>query len=342
MQTVNNSLAKTNGDGEKRIKFSAAIQSSTYQKLLRSAIADDKRRNRFVTAVVSAVSVNPTLQKCDVDTVISAALQGEALELSPSPALGEYAIVPYGKNWNSSKGDYDSYTAQFQIMTNGRVQLAMRTGVYAKITKMEVREGEYKGRDPETGEPILSFISDDEERLGKPVIGYYAYFKLLNGFSQAVYKSKLAVIEHARRYSKAFDYDLYKQIDEGADISKLPWKMQKKAETPWIQHFDEMAKNYVLREVLKCAPKSIEMRMAEEAEDKSLNDINLADMTTPALPTPEAAEAEFFDDTNDIITDDAAEAEEKPEAKPAKAARAKKAAPPKESDDVDGFFDEVE
>lgn len=213
MQTVNNSLAKTNGE-KKPAKFSDAIQSPAYQKLLRSAIADDKRRNRFVTAVVSAVSVSPTLQKCDATTVISAALQGEALELSPSPALGEYAIVPYGKGWNSTKGDYDSYTAQFQIMTNGRVQLAMRTGVYAKITKMEVREGEYKGRDPETGEPILSFISDDEERLSKPIVGYYAYFKLLNGFSQAVYKSKPAVIEHARRYSKAFDYDLYKQIDE--------------------------------------------------------------------------------------------------------------------------------
>lgn len=340
MQTVNNSLAKT-GDEEKRERFSVAIQSPAYQKLLRSAIADDKRRNRFVTAVVSAVSANDTLQKCDAKTVISAALQGEALELSPSPALGEYAIVPYGKGWNSSKGDYDNYTAQFQIMTNGRVQLAMRTGVYAKITKMEVREGEYKGRDPETGEPILSFISDDEERLSKPVIGYYAYFKLLNGFSQAAYKSKLAVIEHARRYSKAFDYDLFKRIEAGEDISKLPWKIRNKAEAPWIQHFDEMAKNYVLREVLKCAPKSIEMRMAEEAEDKSLNDLNLADLTTPAQPTPEAAEAEFFDDTDDIITDNAAEAEEKPEAKPAKATRAKKSAPPKESDDVDGFFDEV-
>ena len=60
-------------------------------------------------------------------------------------------------------------------------------------------------------------------------------------------------MEHARRYSKAFDYDLYKQIDEGADISKLPWKMQKKAETPWI-HLD-IAGTALLKADSALAPK---------------------------------------------------------------------------------------
>lgn len=290
---VSNQLTQNNGGNvEKKMTFSQAVQLPAYQNLINSTLKDPKRANRFIASVVSAVSANPTLQKCEPATILSSALQGEALELSPSPALGEYAMVPYGSKWNSQLGDYESYKAQFQIMTNGRVQLAMRTGQYEELDTIEIREGEYKGKDKRTGKPIIEFIEDDELRESKPIIGYYAYFKLLNGFFKCVYVPKPKAIAHAARFSKAFDIALYEKIQRGEQLSG--WKEEKKAETPWIQHFDTMASNLALRMLLKNAPKSIEMRAAEEKEAEIENE-GLAQ----ALAVEKEATDDFFDGTDD-------------------------------------------
>lgn len=284
--SVSNQLTQVNG--EKKITFSQAIQTEGYQNLINSTLKDPKRVNRFVTAVVSAVSTNPQLQKCDAKSILSSALQGEALELSPSPALGEYALVPYGVKWNSELNDYESYKAQFQVMTNGRVQLAMRTGLYEDLDVIEIREGEYKGKDKRTGKPIIDFIEDDDLRETKSIIGYYAYFKLLNGFFKSIYLSKGKVIDHATKYSKSFNAKIFEKVQNGEKLNG--WKEERQAETPWIAHFDQMAKNLALRTVLRNAPKSIEMRSAEEYEEKSSNEANLAILTA----TQEQAENDFF------------------------------------------------
>lgn len=303
---VSNQLV--NGEGKKIIPFSQAIQGEGIQTLINSVLKDKDRVNRFVTAVVAAVSQNAQLQKCSAKTIISVAMQGEALNLSPSPALGEYAIVPYGVKWNNKLQDYEEYKAQFQIMTNGRVQLAMRTGQYEDLDVIEIREGEYKGKDKKTGKPTIEFIEDDDLRETKPIIGYYAYFKLLNGFFKCAYLPKAKVIEHAKRYSKSFDIKIYEKVQRGEEFTD--WKEKGKAETPWIQHFDTMAKNLALRTVLKNAPKSIEMRTAENYEEKSENEANLAGV----IATQEQTESDFFGDeveTTDTIDTETGEVKTK-------------------------------
>ena len=280
---VKNSLVEK--DGNQKLSFSQAINTPTFLGLIKNALRDDAKVTRFVTTVVSAVSATPALQKCEVPSIISSALQGEALGLSPSPSLGEYAIVPYGVGWDANTKSYKSYKAQFQIMTNGVVMLAMRSGVYEDLDAIEIREGEYKGKDKRTGKPVIEFIEDDDERESKAIIGYYAYFKLLNGFFKSIYLPKVKVIEHAKRFSKAFDYEVYMKIQNGEKLKD--WKEESKAETPWIQHFDTMAKNLALRKVLKNAPKSIEMRTAEEYEEKNEN-------TIAEVLTPTDAQNDFF------------------------------------------------
>lgn len=264
MEVKNNLVEK---DGSQKLSFSQAINTPKFLGLIKNALRDENKVTRFVTTVVSAVSSTPALQKCEIPTIISSALQGEALELSPSPSLGEYAIVPYGVGWDKTINDYRTYKAQFQIMTNGVVQLAMRSGVYEDLDAIEIREGEYKGKDKRTGKPVIEFIEDDDERETKAVIGYYAYFKLLNGFFKSIYLPKAKVVEHAKQYSKAFDYDIYLKVQNGEKLKD--WKEENKAESPWIKHFDSMAKNLALRKVLKNAPKSIEMKTAEEYEEKN-------------------------------------------------------------------------
>lgn len=101
---TNNTLAK-----QRQPKFTAVINSEGYKKLINNTLGDPNKAARFVTAITSAVSNNPALQDCDASTIVSAGLLGESLNLSPSPQLGQYYLVPFNDKRNGRK------VAQFQI-----------------------------------------------------------------------------------------------------------------------------------------------------------------------------------------------------------------------------------
>lgn len=267
---VSNTLAPAENP-KKQLKFSQAIELPEFQTLIGSAIRDDKSRNRFVTTVMAAVSANADLQKCDAGSVLSSALQGEALGLSLQS--GDYAIIPYGNKWNAQTQSFESYQARFRLMTGGRYQLAMRSMAYKNIDSIPIKEGEFKGLDAFSGQAKIRFIEDDVKRDELPVVGYYAFFTLLNGFTASVYFSKNKVLAHAERYSPSFDMKLYNRMVNG---ETLECKEKKKTESPWYQTFDKMACNYALRELLKKGPRSIEMQDAdafEMQEEKTENTI---------------------------------------------------------------------
>lgn len=58
-------------------------------------VVGGKDGQRFITAIISAVNANPALQECDNSTILSGALLGESLKLSPSPQLGHYYLLPF-------------------------------------------------------------------------------------------------------------------------------------------------------------------------------------------------------------------------------------------------------
>lgn len=95
-----------------RPKFSVAIQSEGYKNLINNTLSDPRRAAKFIASITSAVAVNPALQECDPGTILSAGLLGEALNLSPSPQLGMYFMVPYDDKKRGCK------VAQFQIGLN--------------------------------------------------------------------------------------------------------------------------------------------------------------------------------------------------------------------------------
>lgn len=247
---VNNSLAPTSG----KKTFSQALATEGFQRALASSIQDEKSRNKFVADITAYVASNKMLQECDNTTILSAALNGNALGLSP--VTGEYWVVPYKTK--------DGYKAQFQLGVQGRIQLALRSGKIAVLNTKEIHEGEYKGLDPNSGEPLFSFISDDVEREKKPIVGYRAYVKLTNGFEKAIYFSKEKVLQWAARYSKAFDRELYDRFVAG---KVTDWKEQQRCSSPWYERFDTMACNTVLKQLLKWCPMSVEMQDSERFEN---------------------------------------------------------------------------
>jgi len=71
-------------------KFSEAIQTKGYQKLIHGTLQEPNRAQRFIGSILSAVAINPDLQECDAGTILAGGLLGESLGLSPSPQLGQY------------------------------------------------------------------------------------------------------------------------------------------------------------------------------------------------------------------------------------------------------------
>ena len=131
---------------------------------------------RFISAVTSAVTATPALQDCDYGSILSCALLGEGLKLSPSPQLGQYYMVPFDDKKAGIK------KAQFILGYKGYLQLAIRSGYYKKINVLAIKESELVSFDPLNEEIEVRLIDDEEAREAAATIGYYAMFEYTNGF----------------------------------------------------------------------------------------------------------------------------------------------------------------
>lgn len=275
-------------------KFSVAITTPSYQKLINNTLKDPRRAADFVAAVTSAVSANPALQDCDPGSVLSAALLGESLKLSPSPQLGHYYMVPYkeavrdvnGKiMYNNGKKVTES-KAQFQMGYKGYIQLAIRSGQYKKLNVLPVKEGELINYDPVDETIRLAIIEDEEKRENAETIGYFAMFEYLNGFRKALYWSKSKMEHHADKYSKAFSLDSYRKIQNGEISDNDMWKYS----SFWYKDFDMMAQKTMLRQLIgKWGIMSVDFQRSYERDMAVIDDdggYTYPDTDSAPLPIP--------------------------------------------------------
>lgn len=238
--------------------FSAMISTASYQKAISNVIRDPKKQERFVAAITSAVAINPMLQECDPSTILSGALLGESLGLSPSPQLGQYYLVPF----NNTKKDCKD--AQFQIGYKGLIQLALRSGYYKHLNVMSVKQGELTKWNPLTEEVEVNIVTDDVEREKLPTVGYLAMFEYLNGFQKTIYWSKEKMESHALQFSKGY--------------------AAKKGYTFWEKDFDSMAFKTMLRQLIsKWGIMSIELQTAFENESETESDESVIEVDSVPL-----------------------------------------------------------
>ena len=206
-------MSSSNIAPAKKQTFSVAISTESYQNLIRNTLKDPKRANRFIASITSAVATTPALQTCEPSSILAGGLLGEALNLSPSPQLGQYYLVPFKQKAKYDREGHllspECSKAQFVLGYKGYVQLALRSGQYSDLDCMEIRQGEYLGKDPHTAKPQFKFIEDDDLRESLPIVGYMAYFEYLNGFRKCIYWSREKMLNHADTYSQAFSKDAY-------------------------------------------------------------------------------------------------------------------------------------
>lgn len=230
-----------------------------------------KRASQFTASILSLYNGEKMLQKAEPMSVISSAMVAATLDLPVDKNLGYAWIVPYGGR------------AQFQLGYKGYIQLALRTGQYKFINCIPVHEGELQKWNPLTEEIEIDF----EKRESDAVIGYAAYFELLNGFRKTVYWTKAQVEKHKKKFSKS---------DFG-----------------WKNDWDAMALKTVLKAILsKWGILSVEMQKAVIEDDEARDRIDITDeMSEPEIidaevseEKPSAQDADPFDGKPVDISED--------------------------------------
>lgn len=285
---INNSL--TQAKPNQRLGLAAYLTKDAVKDQINQVVGG-KDGQRFISAIVSATTTNTMLQECTNQSILSGALLGESLKLSPSPQLGHYYLVPFN---DKEKGK----VAQFQLGYKGYIQLAIRSGQYKKLNVMAIKEGELESFDPLNEEIKINLVVDNwDAREQADTVGYYAFFELVNGFRKAIYWSKAQMEAHALKYSPGYKKDKEKG-----------WNY-----TFWSKDFDGMAYKTMLRQLIsKWGIMSIELQTAFEGDMAVINedgtksyvetDDNVIEMeatevtevtetTEPIEPTEEATDA---------------------------------------------------
>jgi recombination protein RecT len=215
-----------------------------------------KKAPGFISSIISVANNNDMLKTAEPSTIISSAVIAATLDLPINQNLGFAYIVPYN---NKKAGKME---ATFQIGYRGYIQLAMRTGLYENINATEVYEGEIKSYNRITGR--MEF--DMDAKTSDKVVGYVAYFKLLNGFEKYLYMTKEQVKAHGARYSQSFNSSYGR----------------------WQQDFDSMAIKTVLKRLLnKYGILSIEMQKAFITDDAVVNKVEGEDIDVTYVDNPE-------------------------------------------------------
>ena len=308
---VQNSLARQ----DQSMKLSVYLQNDAVKKQINQVVGG-KNGTRFISGIVSAVQSTPALQECTSPSIVNAALLGEALNLSPSPQLGQFYMVPFD---NKKKGCKE---AQFQLGYKGYIQLAIRSGYYKKLNVLAIKEGELVRYDPLDEEVEVNLIDDDILREEAPTMGYFAMFEYENGFRKTLYWSKKKMLAHAEKYSFAFYKNGGAKSLELLEQGKIPEKDMWKYSSFWFKDFDGMALKTMLRQLIsKWGIMSIDLQNAIDKDmavihedgkteyvdavkaeddgvvaDQELNEVQEDQPAEPGTqqPDPKGIEASFF------------------------------------------------
>ncbi len=118
---------------------------------------------------------------------------------------------------------------------------------------VEVHESQFESYNKLTEELKADFTQPEDGE----VVGYCAYFKLLNGFEKTVYWSKEKIEAHGKRYSQSYAHK----------------------SAPWQTDFDAMAKKTVLKNTLsKWGILSVEMQSAITTDQGVINNAETLDV----------------------------------------------------------------
>ena len=212
---------------DNKLTISKMVHDEGFIKQAQDVLGEGTQQ--FMSSVLTIANSNTALKALDPIKLYNTCLMAAALKLPFNHNLGQAYVIAY-------KGE-----PQLQIGWKGFMQLAQRSGQFKTIGATAVYENEIAGIDPLTGEIQFDF---QMEKTGK-VVGFMAYFRLLNGFEKNLYMTVAELEKHAGRYSQTF----------------------KAGKGVWVDNFEAMAMKTVIKLLLsKFAPLSINSDLAKAIE----------------------------------------------------------------------------
>lgn len=222
-QQIRNQIVPQNQNGGNNriidptgMKPTQFFTSAAVNNLLVRTFKSDQKAAAVVTTMLSIFGANRDFQNCNPMEFFANILRYEVM-MGLSYANNDYAVISYGGK------------PQFQLQYQGVVTMAFATNAYSDGDCFEVREGEFKGYDARKRQPMFEWITDEDERLKHPIVGYYAWVELKDGRFKSKYMTRNEILRHADRYSKAFQggggLDAYRKMEASGNWprGKSPW-----------------------------------------------------------------------------------------------------------------------
>lgn len=254
----------------------------TYKGQIAMALPKHLTPERMIRVALTAVSGSDQLAKCDPLTIAASVVQASILGLEPNSVLGECYLIPY---WSSKA---KKHLCQMQPGYQGLVKIARNSGQFSIIDAQPVHEGDEF--DFEKGSDTWWRHKWAKTGTRGRIIGYWAGYVLKDGSKNFEYMTVESINEHRDKYSQGAylkEKGVYVRDKDGNKILQGPWK-----DSP-----DWMYRKTPLKQVLKLAPKSIEMQTALSMDERmdaglaqSFVDVPLALQPAEVEEVPQIAE----------------------------------------------------
>lgn len=205
---------------------------------------------RLARVALTAVRNNPKLAQADAMSLMGSIMTAAQLGLEPNTPLGQCYIIPYNNKVKGADGKEKwMMQASFQMGYKGIIELAHRSGQYRQITAHAVDEADefnYSyGLNP-------TLVHTPAVAPSGKIVYYYAVYQLTNGGFDFRVWSRDQVQAHAEKYSKTWDAEKKRFFYASA----------------WADAFDSMGCKTVLIDLLRYAPKSVELAMATTRDSR--------------------------------------------------------------------------
>ena len=277
-EKVKNVLAKK-AQQKEEIKLTPNVKmQNLLNKMLpeiEKAIGKVMTADRFARIALTLYNSNELFYSADTKSFLACLMQSAQSGLEPNTILGEAYIVPYK---NNKQGTVE---VSFQLGYKGLLKLAHNSGQFEAIYAHEVREGDRFEYSYGLNKDLIHIPADIPSNK---VTHYYAVYKLKNGGFDFVVWSKERVEQHAKTFSKQYTY-------KGAINNN----------SIWAKNFDSMAKKTVIIDVLKYAPKSVEMARAMQEDYKADTTEEVQEFNTIDIDKVELEQDSITVDYNEVV-----------------------------------------
>lgn len=230
------------------IKFKEIVTSDYAKSQFAPLLQTKERVERFLRIVVSMGSRNPDLLDCDINSVVSCAMQGAQLNLDPDPVLGQFYLIPR-KN-----------VCTFMLGYQGMIQLALRSQKVRSVI----------GR--------VAYVQDEFEAV-EGTNGYIRHKRNIDlpgpPDAEADFRAAYAVAHFTRRLNEPDDFEFV--VLPKWKVNQIREKFSKgskKETSPWVTAPDAMRAKTAVRALFKFLQVSAEMQLAialDEAVDDNLD-----------------------------------------------------------------------